>query len=99
MSLIDDLKQRVDFRKNPPRVWNIEDVSPAEGWQERPDGSGRVVRLEFNCPACKRGQNWVNSRLEPLSGAFSFNHCNRTDRYVIGQGPVKPDGNPVDQHR
>jgi hypothetical protein len=89
MSLLDELKQRVSFRKDPPVVHNIEDVQPLAGWQERPDGYGRCIRLEFNCALCRRGQNWVNSRLEPLRGEFGFSHCGRLDRYVIAQGPVK----------
>lgn len=90
MSLLDELKNRISFRKDPPVVYTIENAGPTLGWSERHDDYGRVVRLEFNCPVCKRGNSWVNARLEPLRGEFGFNHCNRTDRYVIGQGPVKP---------
>ena len=88
-NLLDDLKQRVDFRKNPPRVFNIEDVSPPEGWQERFDAYDHVVRLEFNCSECHRGTSWVHPQLAPLGGVFAFAHCGRTDRYEIGKGPIK----------
>jgi len=89
MSLIDDLKERLDFRKNPPRVWNIEDVSPPSGWSERQDGYGNTVRLEFNCSECHRGTSWVHPQVAPLRGVFAFQHCNRTDRYEIGKGAIK----------
>jgi hypothetical protein len=88
MSLLDELKQRVSFRKDPPVVYNIEDVGPPSGWSEQLDSYGRVVRLDFNCSACHRGQNWCHPRLEPLVGEFAFAHCGRVDLFVIGQGPV-----------
>jgi hypothetical protein len=87
MSLLDELKQRVSFRKDPSVVYNIEDVQPLAGWQERHDGYGHCIRLEFNCDLCRRAQSWVNSRLEPLVGEFGFAHCGRVNRYVVGSGP------------